>query len=322
MFATTHTGSLPRPADLTPLLQSREDGTPPPDLDGVSREAVVEAVQQQVEAGCRRRQRRRDGQNRLLHVRHRSADGLRSRRRRPPAAPLRPGRVSRPARTIAAPCRPPSATRIRPCAPATSSPATPRRCRRTSPTLKIERAQAAGAEQLFMSAASPGVVSVFIPDQHYGNHASVRRRRSPRRCARSTAPSSMRASRSRSIARTWPWLASRYPQPGGVPHVRGDQRRGAEPRAAGLPPERVRVHICWGNYEGPHNHDVDLKDIIDIVLRANAAGLSVEACNPRHAHEWRVFEDTPLPEDRYVFPASSTPPTTSSNIRTSSPSGC
>ncbi|MBV9133533.1 MAG: epoxyalkane--coenzyme M transferase, partial [Chloroflexi bacterium] len=71
---------------------------------------------------------------------------------------------------------------------------------------------------------------------------------------------------------------------------------------SGLPADRVRIHICWGNYEGPHNHDVELKEIIDIILRANAAGLSLEACNPRHAHEWQVFEDTPLPDDKYVIP--------------------
>jgi 5-methyltetrahydropteroyltriglutamate--homocysteine methyltransferase len=70
----------------------------------------------------------------------------------------------------------------------------------------------------------------------------------------------------------------------------------------GLPPEKLRIHICWGNYEGPHNHDVELRDIIDIVLQANALGVSLEACNPRHAHEWRVFEDVPLPADKYVLP--------------------
>ncbi|MBO0684932.1 MAG: epoxyalkane--coenzyme M transferase, partial [Candidatus Dormibacteraeota bacterium] len=69
-----------------------------------------------------------------------------------------------------------------------------------------------------------------------------------------------------------------------------------------LPPERMRLHLCWGNYEGPHHRDVELKDIIDIVLRARPAGISVEASNPRHAHEWQVFEDVRLPEGRYVIP--------------------
>ena len=54
----------------------------------------------------------------------------------------------------------------------------------------------------------------------------------------------------------------------------------------GLPPDRMRLHICWGNYEGPHTHDIALKDIIDIALKARPQGLSIEAANPRHEHEW------------------------------------
>jgi 5-methyltetrahydropteroyltriglutamate--homocysteine methyltransferase len=62
------------------------------------------------------------------------------------------------------------------------------------------------------------------------------------------------------------------------------------------------MHVCWGNYEGPHDHDVELQDIIDIVLRAKPAGLSVEACNPRHGHEWDVFEAVKLPKGKYLIP--------------------
>ena len=64
----------------------------------------------------------------------------------------------------------------------------------------------------------------------------------------------------------------------------------------------MRLHICWGNYEGPHTRDVELRDIVDLVLQARVAGISLEACNPRHAHEWRVFEGVKLPEGRYVVP--------------------
>jgi 5-methyltetrahydropteroyltriglutamate--homocysteine methyltransferase len=64
----------------------------------------------------------------------------------------------------------------------------------------------------------------------------------------------------------------------------------------------MRLHICWGNYEGPHTRDVELKDIIDLIFGAHVSGLSVEACNPRHAHEWRVFEDVTLPDGWYVIP--------------------
>ena len=71
---------------------------------------------------------------------------------------------------------------------------------------------------------------------------------------------------------------------------------------AGLPPERMRLHICWGNYEGPHHRDVPLRDIIAILLTARPAGLSVEAANPRHAHEWSVFEEVRLPEGKVIVP--------------------
>ena len=71
---------------------------------------------------------------------------------------------------------------------------------------------------------------------------------------------------------------------------------------AGLPPDRMRLHICWGNYEGPHHKDVPLRDIIDIVLTARPAGLSVEAANPRHAHEWTVFESVKLPDGKTLIP--------------------
>jgi 5-methyltetrahydropteroyltriglutamate--homocysteine methyltransferase len=71
---------------------------------------------------------------------------------------------------------------------------------------------------------------------------------------------------------------------------------------AELPPDRMRMHVCWGNYEGPHHRDVPLRDIIDILLTARPAGLSVEGANPRHAHEWNVFETARLPEGKVLIP--------------------
>ena len=69
-----------------------------------------------------------------------------------------------------------------------------------------------------------------------------------------------------------------------------------------IPPERMRIHLCWGNYEGPHHTDIELARIIDIVLRVRPAGISLEACNPRHGHEWAVFEDVRLPDGKYLIP--------------------
>ena len=69
-----------------------------------------------------------------------------------------------------------------------------------------------------------------------------------------------------------------------------------------MPPDRVRMHVCWGNYEGPHHYDVPLEDIIDIVFAARPSGVSFEAANPRHAHEWRLFERVKLPEGKILIP--------------------
>jgi 5-methyltetrahydropteroyltriglutamate--homocysteine methyltransferase len=70
----------------------------------------------------------------------------------------------------------------------------------------------------------------------------------------------------------------------------------------GIDPERVRIHVCWGNYPGPHHHDVPLAEILDILYRVNANGLSIEGANPRHEHEWTVFADIPLPADKVLIP--------------------
>jgi 5-methyltetrahydropteroyltriglutamate--homocysteine methyltransferase len=68
----------------------------------------------------------------------------------------------------------------------------------------------------------------------------------------------------------------------------------------GIPPEQVRLHVCWGNYGGPHNHDVPLGDIIEPVLRSHVGAIYVEAGNPRHAHEWELFETVKLPDDKVL----------------------
>jgi len=69
-----------------------------------------------------------------------------------------------------------------------------------------------------------------------------------------------------------------------------------------IPPDRMRIHLCWGNYEGPHDRDIDLARIIDLVLQVRPAGISLEACNPRHGHEWVVFEDVRLPDEKHLIP--------------------
>jgi 5-methyltetrahydropteroyltriglutamate--homocysteine methyltransferase len=69
-----------------------------------------------------------------------------------------------------------------------------------------------------------------------------------------------------------------------------------------IAPDRARLHLCWGNYEGPHHCDVPLADVIDIVWRARPCAVALEAANPRHAHEWQLFETIKLPEGKILIP--------------------
>jgi 5-methyltetrahydropteroyltriglutamate--homocysteine methyltransferase len=69
-----------------------------------------------------------------------------------------------------------------------------------------------------------------------------------------------------------------------------------------VPADHVRMHVCWGNYEGPHHHDVPMERLLPIVLKAKPQGLLFEAANPRHAHEWAVFKDVKIPEDKVLIP--------------------
>ena len=69
-----------------------------------------------------------------------------------------------------------------------------------------------------------------------------------------------------------------------------------------VPANRVRMHVCWGNYEGPHHHDVPMQRLLPIVLKAKPQALLFEAANPRHAHEWAVFQDSRIPADKILIP--------------------
>jgi 5-methyltetrahydropteroyltriglutamate--homocysteine methyltransferase len=71
---------------------------------------------------------------------------------------------------------------------------------------------------------------------------------------------------------------------------------------ANIPADRIRLHLCWGNYEGPHNHDVPLRDIIEAVFHAHVGAISFEGANPRHEHEWAIFKEVKLPPDMIIIP--------------------
>jgi 5-methyltetrahydropteroyltriglutamate--homocysteine methyltransferase len=93
------------------------------------------------------------------------------------------------------------------------------------------------------------------------------------------------------------------------PATMADYRAWAQPRLDalshaldGIPEERVRYHVCWGSWNGPHTNDVAMKDIVDLVLQVPAGSYLFEAANPRHEHEWRVWEDVTLPAGKTIVP--------------------
>jgi 5-methyltetrahydropteroyltriglutamate--homocysteine methyltransferase len=88
-----------------------------------------------------------------------------------------------------------------------------------------------------------------------------------------------------------------------------DYRKHAELRIAalnhglrGIPKDRIRLHVCWGSFHGPHQHDIPLRDIADLIFSVHAGAYSIEASNPCHEHEWRVFETVKLPDDAILIP--------------------
>ena len=155
----------------------------------------------------------------------------------------------------------------------------------------------------FIGAISPGQIAFNYPDHHYGSHetylAALADELSYEYKAITDAgfklqidsPDMAMAAHCRSVGSSVGDWHTHLP-------LAVDSLNAA---LAGIPPEQVRLHVCWGNYGGPHHKDVPLADIIDQVLRVNASTIYVEGANPRHAHEWRVFEETQLPEDRSVI---------------------
>jgi len=156
----------------------------------------------------------------------------------------------------------------------------------------------------FMTAASPGVVTEFFANQYYKSHEDY-----------VVAIAEAMRPEYEAIAKAGFILQLDCPDLAMGKHIAfGDLDLPAFRKVArthvealnhatrNIAPEKMRMHLCWGNYEGPHHHDVELKDMVDIVLLARPAGLSFEAANPRHAHEWKLWEDVKLPADKYLIP--------------------
>jgi 5-methyltetrahydropteroyltriglutamate--homocysteine methyltransferase len=157
------------------------------------------------------------------------------------------------------------------------------------------------AAGVFMSAASPGVISVFSPNRYYASQEEYLGALAE--AMREEYEAIYRAGLVLQV--DCPDLAMTAPGAGSLENFRGQMEQNIEAlnhALANVPAEASRIHICWGNAEMPRTTDVELMDIIDIILRAKPAGLMLMASNGRHAHEWKVFRDVKLPDGKYVIP--------------------
>jgi 5-methyltetrahydropteroyltriglutamate--homocysteine methyltransferase len=165
------------------------------------------------------------------------------------------------------------------------------------------RAASDGATDVFMSAASPGVIEMFMANTYY---PSTEEYLFALADAMKTEYDAINQA-GFVLQLDCPDLACEWSI---GPEVTTEEfRRVVAMRLAAIdhatrdiPPDRLRMHLCWGNYEGPHATDVPLGDIIDLVLAARPTAVSFEAANPRHEHEWKLFEEVKLPEGKVLVP--------------------
>ncbi|HET7255307.1 MAG TPA: cobalamin-independent methionine synthase II family protein [Xanthobacteraceae bacterium] len=300
-FLTTHTGSLPRPDDLIRMMYAKEEGVPVEReaLAARVRAAVAEVVRKQVEAGI---DLVNDGEmskpSYATYVKDRLAGFggtgntfvYQDLAEFPNLAKRvfgDPGRSRRKTPACNAPVQ------VRDPGAATAD----------VDNLRAALAQA-GRTEAFMSAASPGVVSLFFRNDHY-----------PSQEAYLFAIAEAMRQEYEAVANAGivlqidcPDLAmGRHIQYAGLGLAEFRKRAGMHVEAlnhalAHIAPERLRMHLCWGNYEGPHHCDVPLADIIDIVFAARPSAISFEAANPRHGHEWTLFERVKLPAGKVLIP--------------------
>ncbi|HUZ77600.1 MAG TPA: cobalamin-independent methionine synthase II family protein [Chloroflexota bacterium] len=159
-------------------------------------------------------------------------------------------------------------------------------------------------EEPFLTAASPGVVSLFFRDQYYGDHEAYLFA-----IAEALRPEYQAVVQAGLVLQVdCPDLAmGRHIQFADLSLEAFQDQARLHVRALnhaleGLPPEQMRLHLCWGNYEGPHHRDVPLARVLDIALQARPQAISFEGANPRHEHEWELFETLRVPEGRVLIP--------------------
>src|SRR6516164_6977722 len=300
-FLTTHTGSLPRPDDLVRMMYAKEEGVPvdAPALANRIRAAVEEIVAKQREAGV---DLVNDGEvskpSYATYIKDRlngfggtgNTFVYQDLAEFPRLAARVFGDPGRSRRKTPA-CN--AAISVRDAAAA-----------QTDVDNLAAAVRAAGASTAFMSAASPGVVSLFFHNDHYPDQETYLQ-----------AIAEAMQHEYECVAKAGFVLQIDCPDLGMGRHIQyadlslSEFRKRAQLHIEALnhalrniPAEQLRIHLCWGNYDGPHHRDVALADIIDLVFKAKPQAISLEAANPRHAHEWALFERVKLPDGKLLIP--------------------
>jgi 5-methyltetrahydropteroyltriglutamate--homocysteine methyltransferase len=299
-FLTTHTGSLPRPDDLIRMMYAKEEGIPVEAAPLARRvaSAVEEVVRRQADAGV---DIVNDGEmskpSYATYIKDRlsgfGGEGNTFVYQDLVAFPNLSKRVfGDPGRS----------RRKTPACNAPIGVRDPAAAQADVDHLKAAFAKVK-AEEMFLTAASPGVVSLFFRNEHY-----------PSEEAYLYAIADAMRHEYETIAGAGIVLQIDCPDLGMGRHIQHADLSLAEWRkkaqvhvealnhaVANIPSELLRMHLCWGNYEGPHHCDVPLADVIDIVFRAKPIAIALEAANPRHAHEWALFEKVKLPEGKLLI---------------------
>ncbi len=299
---TTHTGSLPRSVSLQELLREREEQVSF-DVDRLSagvRDAVAEVVAKQQSAGIDVVNDGEQGRAQYAtYVKERLSgfDGERLSRTRP--------RLDDADFPDFAAAQTHLSSRNMP-QPACTGPISWKD--RLAVERDIETLQRVAAntpvEEVFMTAASPGVIANFLPNEYY-----------PTEEAYLYALAEVMKDEYNAIAASGLTLQIDCPdlamtRVSQFSHLSVEEfKKVVELHVEvinyalkDIDPDRMRLHLCWGNTEGPHHHDIPLREIVDLVLKARPLGLSFEGANPRHAHEWKVWENIDLPEGKVLIP--------------------
>ena len=300
---TTHVGSLPRGEELTPLLLARDAGKPydAAEFDRVVSTAVSDAVKQQVAAEVSVVSDGELGKVGYSTYMIERLSGFGGHTDRKPAADL--AEVPDLAKKLSAIMGSQEFVRASCIDEVKLITLEPLHddIRRFRAALD---AHAAPETEAFMNAASPGLITAFQVNRFYPSHEAYL----------AALVDAMREEYE-TIVNAGFYLQLDCPDLAMSRHTGYQDASDAEflkiaaanvealnAATANIPPERMRMHVCWGNYEGPHDHDIALEKVIDIVIGARPATVLFEAANPRHEHEWKVWRDAKLPDWKILAP--------------------